>query len=69
MKIGGLPFTPDASFKYAGSQSYTTSSAAAASTVTNVGAYIIYRTEGGSDTINNDQLSSDPLRGSLTYEV
>ena len=69
MKIGGLPFTPDVSYQYAGSQSYTTSSAAAASTVTNNSAYILYRTEGTSATINNDQLSSAVLRGSFTYEV
>jgi hypothetical protein len=69
MKMGGLPFTPNTAFRYAGSQSYTTSSAAAASTVTSSGAYILYRTEGTYNTINNDQLSLATLTGNFTYEV
>jgi hypothetical protein len=69
MKMSGLPFTPNTAFRYAGSQSYTTSSAAAASTVTSSGAYILYRTEGTYNTINNDQLSLATLTGNFTYEV
>ena len=69
MAVGGLPFAPDVNFIYGGSQAYTNKTAAFGCTVTTVASKIIYRTGGTSSQINNNELSSGSIRGSLTYQV
>ena len=69
MAVSGLPFAPDVNFRHGGSQAYTDKAAAFDCSVTTSSSKIIYRTGGTSAQINNNELSSGSIRGSITYQV